>query len=273
MATKTAGKAVAKKAAAPKKQSKAKGADKALEENSKGRPNPLENGTISAETGEVVMQKATAGPVVDIQPDDGIDLAKPAALAADTMRGDLVSLIIDELKSAPDVWQKLSYDRQQTVIARVDSRVTSAIRRAVHMVASESRVCIKAEVESAATKDDIKAVVRVSRSDPQRHDLNDAVGKTVLIIVACEQGYLGGELPKGEKQQKELPLDDAEPVTEKAVVATGDGTTTVDATPGQSSADVIAAAAAQIEAGAAASDAAELDKRMDEAAETPKEPA
>ena len=47
---------------------------------------------------------------------------------SETMLGDLVSLVIDEMKAAPDVWQKLSQARQDDVIQRVTSRCVDLVR-------------------------------------------------------------------------------------------------------------------------------------------------
>lgn len=129
-------------------------------------------------------------------------------ITADTMLGDMVKLVIDELKAAPDVWQKLSEDRQQDVIYRVTSQCNDLIRQAVEIIAADGREVITADVEQITAKDEIKAVCKLAKHDPQRHSLLDAVGKPVLIVVAGHQQFLGGEIPQAEPDQPDLPVAD-----------------------------------------------------------------
>jgi hypothetical protein len=130
-------------------------------------------------------------------------------ICADTMAGDLIQLVIDELKAAPDIWQKMSEDTQYWVIDRVRHRVTDAINQAVCMIASDSRDVITADLEQITAKDGIKAVCVLAKHDPNRHALLDSVGKPVLIVVASAEPYLGGDVPKPEPAQRRLELVEA----------------------------------------------------------------
>lgn len=126
-------------------------------------------------------------------------------LATETMLGDLTSFLIDELKAAPDVWQKLSEDQQDDVIERATSRVGDAVSAAVRMIAADSREVVTAELEQITAKDGIKAVCTLAKHDKNRHALLDSVGKAVLIVVADSNQFMGGDIPKAEPNQ--LPLD------------------------------------------------------------------
>lgn len=118
--------------------------------------------------------------------------APAVELARETLVGDLVSLVIEELKAAPDVWQKLSEHKQGAVIGRVHQRVLEAVRQAVELIATNGRAAIPATLEQVTVKDGIKGVVTVSRTDPSRHDLADAVGRAVMIVVADPAEFAGG---------------------------------------------------------------------------------
>lgn len=113
-------------------------------------------------------------------------------LARETMLGDLMSLVIEELKAAPDVWQKLSEHKQDAVIGRVHQRVGEAVRQAVELIAANGRVAIPATLEQVTVKDGIKGVVTVSKTDPSRHELSDAVGRAVMLVVADPSEFSGG---------------------------------------------------------------------------------
>lgn len=134
-----------------------------------------------------------------------ISTEKPVEIATETMHGDIVQLVIDELKAAPDVWQKLSQNAQGLVIDRVQRRGGDAIKQAVYAIAAQGRDTVAADLEQITAKDGIKAVLTLSKNDPQRHSLLDAVGKPVLLVVASAAEFMGGEMPKAESEQ--LPLD------------------------------------------------------------------
>lgn len=116
----------------------------------------------------------------------------PAMIAAESMLGDLMACLIDEFKSAPDIWQKMPEHQQQDVIYRVQQRVQTNIKAAVEIIASANRPTIVATVESVTVKDGIKAVVTLPKSDAQRHELFDAAGSVVLLIVAGASEFYGG---------------------------------------------------------------------------------
>jgi hypothetical protein len=120
------------------------------------------------------------------------DLPNAASVAADTMLGDLMACMIDEFKTAPDVWQKMPEHQQQDLIYRVQQRVQESVRVAVEIIASDNRPTIVATVEIVTVKDGIKAVVTLPKSDAQRHELFDAAGMAVLLIVGGAAGYYGG---------------------------------------------------------------------------------
>lgn len=135
------------------------------------------------------------------------------SLASETMLADLTQCLIDELKAAPDVWQKLSEDAQDDVIKRVASQVGDAVIKAVNLIAADSREVITAELEQITAKEGIKAVLTLAKHDPNRHALLDSVGKAVLIVVADAKQFMGGAIPKPDPDQGDLPIADQCPAT------------------------------------------------------------
>lgn len=128
-------------------------------------------------------------------------------LAQATMLGDLMQIVVDEVKAAPDVWQKLSEHKQDALINRVEQRVREAVRQCVELIAANGRVAIPGAIESVQVKDALKAVVIVAKSDPHRHELIDATKKAVMIVIADPTDYHGGAGDvQADKDQPELPL-------------------------------------------------------------------
>lgn len=122
---------------------------------------------------------------------DAIPLPKSAEIAASTMLGDLMGCLVDELRMQ-HLWQAMPEEQQKETIYRIQERVQANIRTAVEIIASDNRPTIVATVESVTVKDGIKAVVTLPKSDAQRHELFDAAGMAVLLIVGGASGYYGG---------------------------------------------------------------------------------
>jgi hypothetical protein len=131
----------------------------------------------------------------------------PVVIATETMLGDLMKVCADELKAAKDVWQKLPQWDQDMAIERIERRCKHAVEQAVRIIASEARATILATLESVTAKDQIKAVLTLSKGDPQRHGLLDACGQPVLIVLASTEQFEGGkDAVKSDPDQPTLPL-------------------------------------------------------------------
>lgn len=138
-------------------------------------------------------------------------------VAASTMLGDLMTLVLDELKAAPDVWQKLGEVDQDAIIDRVRRRCESAVEDCVRIIATQGFARIRASVESVTVKDGIKAVVALSKHDANRHELVDAQGSSVFIVLADVEQFSGGTAGiKAEPDQGSLTLDAIEKIGKKA---------------------------------------------------------
>lgn len=129
------------------------------------------------------------------------------AMTADSIGKDILSALVQEIKLLPDVWQKLPENKQNDIIDRLRKRVETNVRMAVHLIASSARPAISATLDSVTIKDEIKGVVLVGKGNPARHDLCDAQGKSVLIVIADSTENTGGMNDvKGEKDQRALDL-------------------------------------------------------------------
>ena len=112
-------------------------------------------------------------------------------IAQETMIGDLTSAILDELKAMPEVWQKLSEAKQAEVIERASARVVHNVTQAIHILASQDRPTIRASLEQITVKNGVKAVLALSKKDPAFHDLADATGEEILVVLPHIEEYAG----------------------------------------------------------------------------------
>jgi hypothetical protein len=122
---------------------------------------------------------------------EAAETPKAIDIAASTMLGDLMACLVDELRMQ-HLWQAMPEEQQKDAIYRMQERVQANIRVAVEVIASDNRPTIVATVESVTVKDGIKAIVSLPKSDAQRHELFDAQGMSVLLIVGGASGYYGG---------------------------------------------------------------------------------
>jgi len=140
-----------------------------------------------------------------------------------TVGADLLAAVIDEVKALPDVWQKLNREKQQDVIDRMRRRVESQVKEAVLRIASQERPSIKAILGEEKTKTAIEAKITMSREDPQRHALRDAVGKTVLIVVIDPEDHTEGmEGIEADPDQADLITGEVDDVYYDAVTFSAD---------------------------------------------------
>ncbi|MCR9090866.1 hypothetical protein [Algiphilus sp.] len=116
----------------------------------------------------------------------------PLTLHAETLQGDLMKLVIDEMKAMPDIWRRLGEDAQTDVIDRVGARVQDAVSQCVKLMAARGNKAFKAHVESVTFKDGIKATLSGSAFDEQRHLLADAAGSPVVVVIADPSEFLDG---------------------------------------------------------------------------------
>lgn len=143
------------------------------------------------------MENSTAPAVVG-----AID---PAMISAETMLGDLMSAIVDEIKAIDMPWHLKGQADQAETIERVERRSKAIIVRLAEIIASGNRPTITATLESVTVKAGIKATLAMSRESAERHELIDAQGSEVLVVVMNSEDYSGGTKPKAKPDQRRLP--------------------------------------------------------------------
>lgn len=129
------------------------------------------------------------------------------SMTASTIGADLLAALVQEVKLLPDVWPKLSQTKQDDIIERLRKRVIHNVQMATHLIASDGRICVQAELEQITVKDGIKGVIIMSKNDPHRHLIMDAQGKTVLLAVADAEDHMGEiAAVRGEPDQRAMDL-------------------------------------------------------------------
>lgn len=144
-------------------------------------------------------------------------------VAAETMLGDMIAIVLDEIKAAPDVWQKLGESEQGECIDRIRRRCENTVEDCVRYIATQGFARIRASVESVAIKDGIKAVLTLNKHDPNRHELIDAQGMGVYIVLADANAFGGGAYDaKPDPDQAALALNEVERIGRDSKNVDGD---------------------------------------------------
>ena len=129
------------------------------------------------------------------------------SMTAESIGRDLLQALVTEIKLLPDVWPKLSQQKQNDVIDRVRGRVDANVKMAVHLIASEGRTVVSGDLDQITIKDGVKAVVKFGSSAPNLHELYEASGKAVLVVVANPAQHTGGmDEVRGEADQRAMDL-------------------------------------------------------------------
>lgn len=128
-------------------------------------------------------------------------------MTADSIGKDLLSALVTEVKLMPDTWPKLSQKRQDDIIDRLRKRVESSVSMAVHLLAAQGRVTVCGDLDQITIKDGVKAVVKFSPAAASLHQLYEAAGKAVLVIVAAAEDHTAGmDEIAGEADQRAMDL-------------------------------------------------------------------
>lgn len=114
-------------------------------------------------------------------------------IARETLTGDIRDVILTDMKdrktSLP--WSMRKQAEQEEVIAQVTKFAEGIVSRVVKIVAAGGRKTIQAHLKKVTVQDEIPAVLELSKSDQQRHQLIDATGASVLVVVADHEIYQG----------------------------------------------------------------------------------
>ncbi|WLD56907.1 hypothetical protein NFC81_09200 [Salinispirillum sp. LH 10-3-1] len=146
----------------------------------------------------------------DMPPDEESlddDDSTSSIVAAETLYGDLVRIVLDEIKHAPRVWQKMTEDQQSHVIDRVHQRCNDAASKAILAAFSGSYQSVGALVEQVVFKDGIKCVLKIAPHAQGRHELADREGFNVVLLLMDPSEFGADEPPpEPEPDQRGLAL-------------------------------------------------------------------
>jgi hypothetical protein len=129
-----------------------------------------------------------------------------AEIAAPTVLGDVRDALLDRLRLMPKTWSELSDDQQRDLIAGCEQIARHVIAESVRAISSQGFPTIGGKVIKAQIKDGMQVAVEVSRHDPQRLTVIDAVGRPVFLVVAEPSMFTGERAPAKTSLEERMGL-------------------------------------------------------------------
>lgn len=130
---------------------------------------------------------------------------------------DILGAIVYELKTQPDHWARLSEETQKRQLEGLRDKVRAIVQNAVRvMVSGADFRSVQVELEGMTFKDGIKGSFTLDKSEPNRHELADAIGRRVVIVMASPEAFLQRiEDVKAATDQLDLFGGDYDPMSDQ----------------------------------------------------------
>lgn len=105
-------------------------------------------------------------------------------ITAATMGHDFLAALLVELRSMPGHWATLNAEKQQEIIGKLKEKIQAGIETAVRIMLTSEFPAVQAEVDHVGFKGGIVAGLKIPKDAPYRHQLADAQGTKVLIVIS-----------------------------------------------------------------------------------------
>lgn len=162
---------------------------------------------------DIVMEATQAAEAVNAanqSPETNADgsFVNAPRIASSTMKGDLLALVIEEVRKLKKPYIDLTEHQQESFIELIEARIAHAVKRAITLIAANGRASVKGKIDSCTIKEQVKVVLLVPISNPDRHAIIDSTGDEVLLVLPDFSAHLGGERPAPDAaDQAALPLE------------------------------------------------------------------
>jgi hypothetical protein len=112
-----------------------------------------------------------------------------AHLAANTLGRQLLEALIDEFKVTPNAWDKMTQAQQDQTIDRLRVKTRSLIGEALRVILQGQYPGCVATLERCNFSGGIKAMLTIDKHAHSRHELADAVGQQVIVVIGSLDSY------------------------------------------------------------------------------------
>jgi hypothetical protein len=154
---------------------------------------PRKNGASTASMADEAAEAARLA----AQEQREAQLAATKDVAVKTMTGDLRDRFLAMLKYEQDKrpWSERSEEDQRGTIHTVEAAIQDYVRSAVELIAAGGLPTIKATLDQVVVKEGMKLILLMDKTHEQRLQIMDAVGGTILLVVADASTFMGEREP------------------------------------------------------------------------------
>jgi ribosomal protein S25 len=139
---------------------------------------------------------------------DGLN---PMELASELLCHDLLQACIDQLNKHETPFKRLGEQQQDSVIQAMQDEINKAVDVATQVINANGAEVVQFKLKSMKIDTKLTVTGTVDGDDPNRHVLTDKAHdkSNILLVLYPNDYYQGLDAIQGEKDQKDLPLDDA----------------------------------------------------------------
>ncbi len=133
------------------------------------------------------------------------DNTDPAEIAASAVGRTLLKAMSDELERQTTAWRDMREIDQHQALERMRQAVRLAVTDALRVIFGQDMPAVPATLDGLSSKGTISMRLTVAKTAANRHELLDAVGTQVVILIGNPDEYLQGlDEIKAKAQQPDL---------------------------------------------------------------------
>jgi hypothetical protein len=119
------------------------------------------------------------------------DHAEAVELAAETLGVQVLEALVFELEQVPE-WARRSESDHALAVDRLRDKVLGLVGRALGVLFTGQYPVCQAELARVAFGEEITATLKIDRGATSRHELADATGSRVLVVIADPGRFTAG---------------------------------------------------------------------------------
>lgn len=131
-------------------------------------------------------------------------------LAAATLTGDIRDFLLDRVKQLGKPWAAMTEDEQGDQILAAKTAAERLVKTACEIIAAGGKKSMIGKLIKVQVKDKIQTQIDFAKETEQRHELFDAAGLTVSVVLADAAPYVGERAPAEPTPNQGSLLDNAE---------------------------------------------------------------
>lgn len=115
---------------------------------------------------------------------------KKSNLAQANLGRDLLKAMVDVIRTAQKPWHAISQAEQELLIGRLRDDTDDMVRKAINTLLTGEFPAVGGKVHQVVFSSGIKCTLQIDAHAKYRHDLSDAEGTNVLVVIADPAEYL-----------------------------------------------------------------------------------